>query len=76
MLIIVAFQFKQIFYQNLIFFSKRHVNGLNGSALWDVTKATLIVQLLYASPAYPNLKTLAITSVSYTHLTLPTILRV
>jgi len=27
-------------------------HGLNGSALWDVTKATLIAQLLYASPAW------------------------
>jgi len=24
-------------------------HGLNGSALWDVTKATLIAQLLYAN---------------------------
>ena len=27
-------------------------HGLNGSALWDVTKATLIAQPLYASPAW------------------------
>jgi len=29
-----------------------HTNGLNGSALWDVTRATLVSQLLYASPAW------------------------
>ena len=27
-------------------------NGLNGNALWDVTRATLVSQLLYASPAW------------------------
>jgi len=26
-------------------------HGLNGHALWDVTRATLVSQLLYASPA-------------------------
>jgi len=26
-------------------------HGLNGNALWDVTRATLVSQLLYASPA-------------------------
>jgi len=28
------------------------VHGLNGNALWDVTRATLVAQLLYASPAW------------------------
>jgi len=27
-------------------------NGLNGNALWDVTRATMVSQLLYASPAW------------------------
>ena len=27
-------------------------HGLNGNALWDVTRATLVSQLLYASPAW------------------------
>ena len=27
-------------------------HGLNGKALWDVTQATLVSQLLYASPAW------------------------
>ena len=27
-------------------------SGLNGNALWDVTRATLVSQLLYASPAW------------------------
>ena len=27
-------------------------HGLNGQALWDVTRATLVAQLLYASPAW------------------------
>jgi len=26
--------------------------GLNGNALWDVNRATLVSQLLYASPAW------------------------
>ena len=27
-------------------------HGLNGDALWDVTRATVVAQLLYASPAW------------------------
>ena len=27
-------------------------HGLNGNALWDITRATLVSQLLYASPAW------------------------
>jgi len=27
-------------------------HGLNGCALWDLTQATLVAQLLYASPAW------------------------
>jgi len=27
-------------------------HGLNGNELWDVTRATLVSQLLYASPAW------------------------
>jgi len=27
-------------------------HGLDGNALWDVTRATLVSQLLYASPAW------------------------
>ena len=27
-------------------------HGLDGNALWDVTRATLVAQLLYASPAW------------------------
>ena len=27
-------------------------HGLNGKALWDVTQATLVSQLLYANPAW------------------------
>ena len=29
-----------------------HAHGLDGQALWDVTRATLVAQLLYASPAW------------------------
>ena len=27
-------------------------HGINGSTLWDVTRASLVAQLLYASPAW------------------------
>ena len=40
-------------------------HGLTGKSLKDVTQTTLIARIMYAIPA-----------VSYTHLTLPTILRV
>jgi len=34
-----------------------HAHGLNGSALWDVTRTTLVSQLLYTCPAWcGNLK--------------------
>jgi len=29
-----------------------HTRGLNGNALWDVTHAALVLQFLYASPAW------------------------
>jgi len=37
---------------NLTFHHHISTHGLNGNALWDITRATLVSQLLYASPAW------------------------
>jgi len=34
------------------FMSFIRAHGINGSTLWDVTRASLVAQLLYASPAW------------------------
>jgi len=31
---------------------KAHLHGLQGRALWDVTQATLVAQITYASPSW------------------------